>query len=150
MDSKEFNNVAEMLVYFDISKPTLYKRLSANGFKTSKRQFTVDELRLVKENQVKHNLTRTSVELEKLKAEIDELTKVNTKLTAKNEELSGQVADLLEQNKNESADFKKLLDQAQQLQLDLQQQLKAKDQLLIETSTPKGFWARLWGVRSRG
>ena len=133
-----------MLVYFDISKPTLYKRLSANGFKTSKRQFTVDELKLVKENQVNANLTNTSVELEKLRAEIDELTKVKTDLTTKNDELSGQVVDLLEQNKIESAEFKKLLDQAQQLQMDLQQQLKAKDQLLIETSTPKSFWARLF------
>lgn len=144
MESKSFNNVAEMLSYFNISKPTLYKRLSANGFKTSKRKFTVDELKLVKENQVNVNLTSTSVELEKLRAEIDELTKVKTDLTTKNDELSGQVADLLEQNKIESAEFKKLLDQAQQLQMDLQQQLKTKDQLLIETSTPKSFWARLF------
>lgn len=145
MEVKEFNNVAEMLVFFDISKPTLYKRLSANGFKTSKRQFTVDELRLVKENQVNANLTTTSVELEKLRAENDELTQVKTDLTTKNNELSGQVADLIEQNKTESAEFKKLLDQAQQLQMDLQQQLKTKDQLLIDTSTPKSFWARLFG-----
>lgn len=144
MESKEFNNVAEMLTYFNISKPTLYKRLAANGFKTSKRKFTIEELKLVNESKVNTNLTTSYIELEKLKERIDELIRVNANLTVKNDELTSKVNDLQEQNKVDSAEFKKLLDQAQQLQMDLQQQLKSKDQLLLDTSTPKGFWARIF------